>query len=243
MFQPQLRSPSSPQQVGSHGVVNVNMANTTQQPSQPSAADRQGEQRPAGAAAELSAVRALVEPLARSHGVELVDVEWASGPQGRILRVTIERDDGGDLAPMAAGVSPQAAGSGVTLDDCVQVSRDISTALDIEDVVRSSAYSLEVSSPGLDRPLRSRRDFHRHRGLLAKVKLLQPAADGQRVLRGTIVSCEEQLLLSVDGKEHTVALDDIAQARLVYVPQKGIKRGGNKRGAAGKRKGNKRRKR
>ncbi|HHH11119.1 MAG TPA: hypothetical protein ENK23_03495, partial [Sorangium sp.] len=94
--------------------------------------------------AELAAVREMAEPLVRSHGVALVEVVWASGSQGRILRITIERP----LLDMAVGSGEAMARSGVTLDDCVRVSRELSSLLDTDEVV-AGPFSLEVSSPGL----------------------------------------------------------------------------------------------
>lgn len=140
--------------------------------------------------------RALVEPLASAHGLEIVDIEWS----GRVLRIVIDR--------------PEGAGE-VSVDDCTRLSRDVSTALDVEDFITKS-YSLEVSSPGLDRPLRSARDFRRHVGKLCKVKLREPALDGQRVLRGRLHEVSEATIgMEVDKKHHEVALDNIAEARLV----------------------------
>ena len=174
--------------------------------------------------AELAAVREMAEPLVRSHGVALVEVVWASGSQGRILRITIERP----LLDMAVGSGEAMARSGVTLDDCVRVSRELSSLLDTDEVV-AGPFSLEVSSPGLDRPLSTPQDFRRHVGLVAKVKLREAAADGQMVLRGTIAGCEQQLVLVVDGNTHHVALDNITRARLVFMPQKGEKKGAKRR--------------
>jgi ribosome maturation factor RimP len=140
--------------------------------------------------------RALIEPLASAHGLEIVDVEWS----GRVLRIVIDR--------------PEGAGE-VSVDDCTRLSRDVSTALDVEDFIAKS-YSLEVSSPGLDRPLRSARDFRRHVGKLCKVKLREPAVDGQRVLRGRLLDVGDATFrIEVDKKHHEVAIDNVAEARLV----------------------------
>ena len=166
---------------------------------------------------DLDKIRALVSPLLLVHGLDLVDLEWTTGPLGRVLRVIIER-------PVAAG---DALGSGVTLEDCVQVSRDVSTVLDVEDIV-GPAYSLEVSSPGLDRPLKRAADFRRQLGKLAKLKLVEPAADGQRVLRGSIAAVEDDLVrMDVDGKPHEVRIDNVKEAKLVFElgaqPKKGAR--------------------
>jgi ribosome maturation factor RimP len=166
----------------------------------------------------LSAVRAALQPLAVAHGVVIVDLGWTTERIGRTLRVTIER---------LSEAPPVDAGFGVTIDDCAEFSRDASSALDLIDEL-DGAYSLEVSSPGLDRPLKSVADFRRFRGQLAKVKLKVPAADGQRLLRGTIdeVSGEDEgslaIAMSVDGKRHDVLFRNIDSAHLAFeLPAKG----------------------
>jgi ribosome maturation factor RimP len=158
---------------------------------------------------ELGRVRELAEPLASAHGLELVELVWA----GRVLRVIIDRPEPSE--------SDDPGPENVTLDDCVRMSRDLSSLLDAEDFI-AQTYNLEVSSPGLDRPLQSARDFRRNRGRLAKVKLLVPAVDGQRVLRGTIEEVAgEGVVMLVDGKRHQVALADVAEAKLVFELAKG----------------------
>jgi ribosome maturation factor RimP len=157
-------------------------------------------------AVDMGRLRALLEPVARSHGVCLVDVEWTTGPGGKVLRVVIERPG----AIEAVGTQ-----AGVTLEDCVRVSRDASTVLDVADLI-ARRYQLEVSSPGLDRPLRSGLDFARHLGRVVKIRLHEPAADGQRVLRGTLRRADsERLRMEVDGNEHVVELGNVAEARAV----------------------------
>lgn len=169
---------------------------------------------------DLDAVRTIAEPLAAEHGLELVDVEWSSARGSQILRVTIDRPeeeldvDAG--APDDLSVDGTMAVDGVTLDDCVRLSRELSATLDVEDLV-SVRYTLEVSSPGLDRPLRSARDFRRQRGRLAKVKLRQPASDGQRVLRGRLLEVSDtSFSMDVDGNVHDVQLEDVDEAKLVF---------------------------
>jgi ribosome maturation factor RimP len=141
--------------------------------------------------------------------VQLVDLEWVTEHAAWTLRFTIESDES------AAAMSSDPAG-GVSLEDCANVSRDLSTALDEVDVV-AHAYSLEVSSPGLERKLRSPADFVRFRGKAARVKLARPAPDGQRLLRGELVEApENRVAVIVDGKRIEAPLDDVVEARLVY---------------------------
>ncbi|RLB60258.1 MAG: ribosome maturation factor [Deltaproteobacteria bacterium] len=173
----------------------------------------------------LAAVRALAEPFAVAHGVELFDVEWISSRTGNVLRVSIERPvpvpgerANGGAAPadavLADAVRPFCAG--VTVDDCARLSRDLSTALDAEDPI-GRQYTLEVSSPGADRVLASENDLRRHVGRSVKLKLAEPAADGQMVLRGAISSVADGIVrMAVDGNHHEVALDNVTQAKLVF---------------------------
>jgi ribosome maturation factor RimP len=182
---------------------------------QPSSFDRSARSPDAGEAAistrSVGAVRAALEPLALARGVSLVDVAWTTEHGARTLRVTIER-------PSAA---PPTAGFGVTVDDCAEFSRDASSVLDVLEGL-DHAYCLEVSSPGLERPLRSLSDFKRFSGQLAKVKLTKPAGDGQRLLRGLIEDvsgaddASAEVSMRVDGKLHRVAFTAIASAQLTF---------------------------
>ena len=182
---------------------------------QPSSFDRSARSPDAGEAAistrSVGALRAAIEPLAVAHGVSLVDVGWTTEHGARTLRVTIERPSAGSST----------SGFGVTVDDCAEFSRDASSVLDLLPGL-DHAYSLEVSSPGLDRPLRTVDDFKRFTGQLAKVKLTKPASDGQRLLRGLIeeVSTRDaattEVSMRVDGKLHRVAFGAIASAELTF---------------------------
>ncbi len=160
----------------------------------------------------LAPIRAAIEPVLRAHGVELADVAWTTEHASLTLRVTIER-------PLPEGTKwrPE-LGFGVNLDDCADVSRDVSTALDAIDDVMPAAYSLEVSSPGLDRPLHGAKDFARFAGALVKVKLKKPAADGQRLLRGTLLDVADVgcIAVLVDGKRLDASIEDVAEANLVF---------------------------
>jgi ribosome maturation factor RimP len=150
---------------------------------------------------DVAAVRAAVEPVVSAHGLDLVEVEWTGG----VLRVFIERRD-----------ALERPDSGVTLDDCVAVSRDLSTALDVADLI-PHGYNLEVSSPGLDRPLTRPADFQRHVGRLAKIKLHAPASDGQLALRGPLLGASaDTVSIEADGKRFDVPLANVREAKLVF---------------------------
>lgn len=158
---------------------------------------------------DFDRIRTAVGPVLVVHDVTLLDLEWVTEFGAWTLRVTIESNEA------AASMSSDPAG-GVSLEDCADVSRDISTALDEVDLV-THAYSLEVSSPGLDRKLRSPADFRRFRGKSARVKLAHPAEDGQRLLRGELLEApENKVAVLVDGKRIEAPLDDVVEARLVF---------------------------
>jgi ribosome maturation factor RimP len=158
---------------------------------------------------DFDRLRAAVSPVLATHGVTLVDLEWGTDHGAWTLRFTIESNEA------AASMSSDPAG-GVSLEDCANVSRDISTVLDEVDVV-AHAYSLEVSSPGLDRKLNSPADFRRFRGKSARVKLARPATDGQRLLRGELLEApEDKVAVLVDGKRIEAPIDDVVEARLVF---------------------------
>ena len=141
-------------------------------------------------------VKQIAEPMLRSLGLELVEVEYAGSQRSGTLRVFIDKE------------------KGVTLDDCERVSRYLSQALDVEDPIPHH-YTFEVSSPGLDRPLRKRDDFVRSVGKKVKVKTSAPI-DNQKVFTGRLADFkEERVVLQLEGgKEIVIPLDQIAQARL-----------------------------
>lgn len=156
------------------------------------------------AGVDLTRVRAAVLPVLASLGVELCELEWLTEHSAWILRLTIERPG-----------SEEASG-GVTLEDCVEVSRDVSSVLDVAELIEQH-YSLEVSSPGLDRPLRREADFTRFRGRTARVKLAHPAPDGQRLLRGVLEEAPAGLVaVLVDGKRIEAPVADVVEANLVF---------------------------
>jgi ribosome maturation factor RimP len=147
-------------------------------------------------AADLGKIREIGERVARSYGLELVDVEFTggAGKQGRNLRVTIER-----LRPRAVVEDGAQVEAGVTLDDCANVSREMSTILDIEDAVGGGEYMLEVSSPGLDRKLTKHEDFERFIGSLIKLMTREPVgvtekSKGNRHFEGRLQGFENGTL-------------------------------------------------
>ena len=140
-------------------------------------------------------VETVALPVLEELGLELVDVQYRREQSGWVLRLTIDKQDG------------------VSLEDCTAVSREISQLLDIEDFI-GQAYNLEVSSPGLDRPLKSMADFQRFTGSLAKIKTTEPIG-GERVFIGRIeLAAEEAITLAVGRREVVIPFALIAKARL-----------------------------
>lgn len=127
----------------------------------------------------LDTIRATADRVASSHGLEVVDVEFAGGGKHRALRVFVEKDAEGRAAlARQAAENPEALPkgvpvellSGVTHEDCEHFARDFGTVLDVEDLVPGSEYTLEVSSPGLERKLRGAADYERFKGSLVKLQ-------------------------------------------------------------------------
>lgn len=126
-------------------------------------------------------------------GYELVDVQASNG--GRLLRLFIDKP------------------GGVTLEDCAAISRHLTRVLAVEGI---DYERLEVSSPGLDRPLRKERDFARFAGQKAEVRMRTPDASGRRKFVGVLRGAEAgQVSLELDGSLVALALDDVDKARLV----------------------------
>jgi ribosome maturation factor RimP len=148
-------------------------------------------------------IAALLAPTVTSLGLELLGAEYLPSPGGAMLRLYID-------VPAGEGEAPRA----VTIEDCEAVSREVSAQLDVEDPI-TSHYTLEVSSPGIDRPLFGAVQFARFLGESAKVTLRLPQ-DGRRRLQGQIARVDgENITFNVDGNELTVRADNIEKARLV----------------------------
>ncbi len=157
---------------------------------------------------DLERIRSMAERAARSHGLEIFDVQYRREAVGWVLRVMIDRPGAADTQ-----AKPGDPVDSVGVDDCRVVSQDLGALLDVEDPVER-AYTLEVSSPGLDRPLRGVADYERFRGRLAQVVTLE-AVEGQKHFRGRIRGLEADQLVLVEGKrEHRVPVSLISRARL-----------------------------
>ena len=163
----------------------------------------------------VETVRSIASRVAGSHGLDIFDVQFRREDRGMVLRVQIDRPWSTSKA-IGKDTGAAAGGDveGVTVEDCARVSRDLSAVLDVDDVV-PTAYILEVSSPGLDRPLRHAVDYDRFSGRRAKV-VMREAVDGQMFFKGRIDGLEGDAVMIVtdDEKRHWVPLSVITRANL-----------------------------
>ncbi len=145
-------------------------------------------------------VAELAGPVIESMGMELVDVEYRREPGGWVLRLYIDKE------------------GGVTLDDCSEVSGEVGMLLEVEDVIAHS-YNLEVSSPGLTRPLKKRSDFERFVGRVMKVKCFEPVG-GRKHFVGINRGIDgDDVVVDLDGEEIRIAFSNIAKANLEFIQE------------------------
>ena len=168
-------------------------------------------------AVRMDEIRNAAERVAASHGLEVVDVEFAGSSKDRTLRVYLEKNAEGRArlkAALAGGINelPEALRegtlsldqlSGTTHEDCAEFSRDFGVLLDVEDLVHGGEYTLEASSPGLDRKLTRREDFERFKGALVKVQTFEPTRNnrhwqGRLVAVGTPADTNAEPSITVD---------------------------------------------
>jgi ribosome maturation factor RimP len=151
----------------------------------------------------LDQIRAMAERVAASRGLEIWDVVSRREATGHVVRIYIDRP--------GAAATPEES---VSIEDCEQVNREISTILDVEDPL-PFAYTLEVSSPGLDRPLRHADDYRRFAGRLAKIVVREPV-DRQKAFEGRLKGVEQDtvLLEGPNGRMHRLPIALIARGRL-----------------------------
>ena len=151
----------------------------------------------------LAQIRTIAERVVASRDLTVWDVQSRREASGHVVRVIIDR-------PGPAGTPEES----VSIDDCEQVNREISTILDVEDPL-PFAYTLEVSSPGLDRPLRNAADYERFRGRRAKI-VVREAVDNQNAFEGRLCGVEDAhvLLEGSKGRIHRLPLHLITRGRL-----------------------------
>jgi len=151
----------------------------------------------------LEKVRAIAERVAASRGLTVWEIQSRREAPGHVVRVFIDR-------PGPAATAEES----VSIEDCEQVNREMSTILDVEDPL-PFAYTLEVSSPGLDRPLRGEDDYRRFAGRLAKV-VVSEAVDNQKAFEGRLRGLDsgEVLLEGPNGRMHRLPLRLITRGKL-----------------------------
>lgn len=143
-----------------------------------------------------SKLTALLQPLIEELGYEFVGLEFSSNPKNPALVIYIDRPDG------------------IAIEDCEAVSREVAALLDVEDPIPGH-YNLEVSSPGMDRPLFTVAQFGQFTGETAAVTVFAPV-DGRRKFKGKILSAGEgEVKIEQDGEEVVLEMSNIAKSRLV----------------------------
>jgi len=141
-------------------------------------------------------LEALLAPVVEDLGYEYVGIEYSSNPKNRLLRLYIDQPE-----------------TGIGVDDCETVSREVSALLDVEEPI-TGQYTLEVSSPGIERPLFTAEHFSRFIGEMAKVQLHAPI-DGRRKFKGLIVAvADDEVTLAGDGQQWQLPLADMLKAHL-----------------------------
>jgi ribosome maturation factor RimP len=170
----------------------------------------------------LDKIREAAERVARSEGLEVVDVEWKVGKQ-RFLRVYIDRvpkavtpmsDPAGQIAATGGDVWAGGSYAAISHADCERVSQQLSVILDVEDLIQGPGYILEISSPGLDRELKKPADFERFKGRLAKISTTEVVGDA-KFFEGRLAGfADGKVRMELKGRE----------ARVVELPIEGIRK-------------------
>jgi ribosome maturation factor RimP len=143
------------------------------------------------------AVSGMIEPIVISLGMEMVGVEYRREARGWVLRIYIDKE------------------GGVSLDDCVLVSNEVGTVIDVEDLFQSP-YTLEVSSPGIKRILKKERDFERFRDRSVRIRA-RNAIGERRNFRGRLLGCTEGVVkIEVEGEVLDIPLSNVARANLEF---------------------------
>ena len=158
----------------------------------------------------MTRLREAATRVAASHGLEIFDVQYRRESSGWVLRVIIDRPAGDPAQEAGATEEP------VGIADCQRMSRDFGTLLDVDENLSEGLekYTLEVSSPGLDRPLRGAADYRRFVGRLAKIVTREPVK-GQTSFAGRLAGLDDGVVLLSEGRrEHRVPLELISRARL-----------------------------
>ena len=140
-------------------------------------------------------VSVIADPILSNERMELVEIEYRRESKGWVLRLYIDKE------------------GGVTLDDCTRISQEVGRSLDVEDFI-STPYTLEVSSPGLARPLKKEKDFMKYRNHMIKVKTIDPI-ENRRQFKGKLLGItENRIEIAMDGGVFQILLSNVAKANL-----------------------------
>ena len=161
----------------------------------------------------LEKIRAAAERVARSEGLEVVDVEWKIGKQ-RFLRVFIDRLPAASSTEVLEEERVADPYPKISHADCERVSQQLSVILDVEELVPGPGYILEISSPGMDRVLKTAADFRRFRGRLAKISTTEPVGQAKFFEGRLLGFAEGRVQMELKGKE----------ARMVEIPFETIRK-------------------
>lgn len=143
----------------------------------------------------IERVKSVANSILGSEGMELVEVEYRRESKGWVLRLYIDKE------------------GGVTLDDCTRISREVGRSLDVEDFILTP-YALEVSSPGLNRPLRDEKDFLRYCSHAIKVRTFSPI-ENRRQFKGKLLRVSENRIeIETEGRIFQIPLSNVAKANL-----------------------------
>jgi ribosome maturation factor RimP len=140
-------------------------------------------------------VHAIADPILFNEGIELVDIEYRRETKGWVLRLYMDKE------------------GGVTLDDCTRVSQEVGRSLDVEDFIQTP-YNLEVSSPGLTRPLKTEKDFMKYRDHLIQVKTVDPVVNRRRFKGRLLGISGNQIEIQSDEGVFQIPFSNVAKANL-----------------------------
>jgi ribosome maturation factor RimP len=145
----------------------------------------------------IDQIWALVGPVVESEGFELIEIEYRREAPGWVLRLYIDQEEG------------------IAVDDCARVSHIVGDVLDVADII-DSHYYLEVSSPGLDRPLRKFEHFQKNLGSIVEIRLLKPIEKRKKFKGRLIDSTPDKITVDCDGQTFDIPLNLLERARLRY---------------------------
>ena len=185
-------------------------------------------------AVQLDAIRAAAERVAASHHLELVDIDFSGGAKFRTLRIFLEKNaserarlaelaKSGEVGDLRKGV-PVEMLSGVTHEDCATFAHDFGTLLDVEDLIPGAEYTLEVSSPGLERRLTKAEDFARFQGSLVKLQTFTPVNNNRQWQGRLMLFADNNLTLDLAAIKQKGKTKKAAHEQIVVIPLSNVEK-------------------